>query len=190
MNKQQLEENARRFKFLSNYDSSKPTSYKPQTLMEFKKGDTTIFTHNVLQEMREGKIKSTHPLFEILYNVTDILLTEAYDTFSDFMSKLKTDKMSLQNPDNEIRRVYQGFVNGTPQRWRLIDPDEYIRCIKQYNHQNPQSGLYDEHWAPIIMNWVSNAKDNVAQFAANSYLCSGPTLEQDSENSEGQIYML
>jgi len=186
MNKDQLKEVADYFTHLYNYNPSNPTKFKQKPLLEIKRGDKTLFNHNVLVEMREGKIDRKHPLFEILHNVTDILLTEAYDLFADFMVKLKTDKMSLQSPNNEIRRVYQGFKSGTSQRWTLIDPDEYLRCIQQFSYQKPQSGAYEDYWAPRIMDWVANAKDNVAQLAANSYLTSGPTLDQESENSQGQ----
>jgi hypothetical protein len=105
------------------------------------------------------------------------------DTFPEFMQKLMTDETSLLRSDNAIRKVYEGFKSGTPQRWHLFEPEEYMRCIQQYS---PQSGAYDDCWAPRIAEWVANAKKNVLQFAANSYLCSGPTLEQDSENSQGQ----
>ena len=181
-----VEEVTKRFQFLYGYKPSKPTNYKPQTLWEIKGNDKTVFNHDVLMEMRNGKIDQKHVLFEILYNVKEILLTEAYNSFSEFMGNLRTDELSLQNSNNEVRRVYNGFVSGSPQRWKLIDPDEYLRCIQQYSYQKPQSGAYDDYWAPRIMEWVANAKDNVAQLAANSYLTSGPTLDQDSENASGQ----
>jgi len=86
--------------------------------MEFKRGDKTVFNHDVLVEMREGKIDKEHLIFEVLHNVTDILLTEAYDTFSEFMTNLKTDRDSLRNSKNVIRKVYNGFKSGTPQQWK------------------------------------------------------------------------
>jgi len=161
-------------------------NHKSKTLQEIKGDDKTVFTYDVLQEMREGKIKSNHPLFDILHHVRDILPTEACDTFSEFMSKLRTDSKSLQEPGNVVRRVYEGFKKGAPQRWKLIESDELLSCIQQYSCQKPQSGANDDYWVAKIMDWVVSAKDNIAQLAANSYLCSGPTLEQDSENSQGQ----
>jgi len=182
------EEAARRCDFLFNYDPSKPTKYhKPQTLLEIKKGDKTVFSYDVLREMREGKIDKNHILFEILHNVRDILLTEAYETFASFMSNLRTDTNSVQNPNNVVRWVFQNFKSGTPQRWKLIDPDEYLRCIQQFSYQNPQSGTYEDYWAPKIGDWVANAKDNVAQLAANSYLTSGPSLDPRSVNANGEL---
>jgi hypothetical protein len=182
-----INEAARRFNFLCGYDPSKPKNYKAPTLLEIKKGDKTVFNHTVLTEMREGKIDKTHPIFEILHNVTDILLTEAYDTFSEFMANLRTDTSSLQNSNNTIRQVYNGFKSGTPQRWVLIDPDEYLRCIQQYSYLKPQSGAYDDYWVPRIMDWVANSKDNIARLAANSYLTSGPTLDPRDMNSKGEF---
>jgi len=113
-------------------------------------------------------------IFEILYNVKDILYKKgAHDGFAEFMQKLKTDAISLQSPDNAIRKVYEGFKIGMPQKWHLIDADEY-------------ASISEEGDASRIVDWVAKAKENVLQFAANSYLCSGPTLEQESENSQGQ----
>ena len=109
-----------------------------------------------------------------------------YNIFSEFMQKLLTDKNSLQNPDNAVRKVYEGFKSGIKQRWLLIDANEYLKCMEQYSHFAPQSDVYDELWTPLIKDWVAKTKENILQFAANSYLCSGPTLEQDSENSQGQ----
>jgi len=161
-------------------------NHNSKTLQEIKGDDKTVFTYNVLQEMREGKIKSNHPLFDILHHVRDIIPTEAYDTFSEFMSKLRTDSKSVQEPDNVVRIVYEGFKNGAPQRWKLIEPVELQRCIQHYSCPKPLSGANDDYWVAKIMGWVASAKNNIAQLAANSYLCSGPTLEQDSENSQGQ----
>jgi len=188
MNKQEvINEATRRFKFLMGYDPAKPTNYKPQTLLEIKRGDKTVFNHDLLIEMRKGKIDRNHPIFEILHNVTDILLTEAYNTFSEFMSNLKTDTLSLHNPNNVVRQVYEGFKSGRKQRWKLIDPDEYLRCIQQYSYMKPQSGAYDDYWVPRIMDWVANAKDNLSQLAANSYLTSGPSLDPRITNSKGEL---
>ena len=186
MYQHQINEATRRFNFLCNYKPDKPTNYKPQTLSEIKGNDKTIFTYNILQEMQNGVIDQKNILFEILHNVKDILLTEAYNTFSDFMSKLKTDKASLESSDNIIRMVFERFKSGNSQNWKLINPDEYLRCIQQYSYQKPQSGAYDDYWTPRIMGWVANAKDNIAQLAANSYLCNGPTLDRSDENSNGQ----
>jgi hypothetical protein len=102
------------------------------------------------------------------------------------MSNLKTDKQSLSDSNNIVRQVYNGFKSGTPQRWKLIDPDEYLRCIQQYSYLKPQSGAYDDYWVPRIIDWVANAKDNISQLAANSYLCNGPTLKRYEQNSNGQ----
>ena len=184
--KELIKETTNRFNFICGYNSSKPTNYKPKTLLEIKGGDKTVFTYNVLQEMRSGKINQKHVLFEILHNVKDILLTEAYNTFSEFMGNLKTDKLSLQNSNNVIRKTFMGFMKRSPQRWKLIDPDEYLRCIQQYSYQKPQSEAYDDYWAPRIMEWVANAKDNISQLAANSYLTSGPTLDPRTTNENGE----
>ena len=184
---QLIEEASRRFNFMCNYDPSNPSNYTPTpTLLEIKGADKTVFTYDILKEMREGKISSTHPLFKIMPHVKDILLTEAYDTFSEFMSKLKTDKYSLLNGDNIIRKTYNNFKNNIPQRWKLIDPDEYLRCIQEYSFFEPQSGAYDDYWSRKIIDWVAGAKDNIAQFAANSYLYSGPTLDQTETNGKDQ----
>jgi len=182
------EEALSRFTSIMNYNPSNPTGYKtPQTLLEIKRGDKTVFNHSILVEMRNGKIETKHPLFEILHNVKDILLTEAYDTFSEFMSKLKTDTMSVQNSNNVVRRVFMNFMKRQPQHWKLIDPDEYLRCIQQFSYQKPQSGAYEDYWVPRIMDWAANAKDNVAQLAANSYLTSGPSLDPRATNSKGEL---
>ena len=147
-------------------------NHKSKTLQEIKGDDKTVFTYDVLQEMREGKINSNHPLFDILHNVGDILLTEAFEAFSVFMSKLKTDSKSVQDPDNVVRRVYEGFKKGMPQRWKLIEPDELLSCIQHYSCPKAQSDANDDYWVAKIMDWVANAKDNIAQLAANSYLCA------------------
>ena len=168
------------------YNPANPTNYAPQTLDEIKRGDKTVFDHSLLVEMRNGNISKNHIIYEILDNVTDILLTEAYNTFSEFMEDLKTDKQSISNSNNIVRQVYEGFKSGRKQRWILIDPDEYLRCIQQYSYMKPQSGAYDDYWVPRIMEWVANAKDNVAQLAANSYLCNGPTLKRYEGNSNNQ----
>ena len=195
MTKQQiLEEAARRFTFNLNYDPAKPRNYP--TLREIKGGDATVFNHELLKEMREGRISPIHPIFEALPNVRDILqLNEAYDTFSEFMSKLRTDTNSVKNSNNVIRRVFQDFMKRTPQRWKLIDPDEYLRCMQQFSHtyvnplgsfssgsgfekQRPQFGAEEDYWAPRIYDWIANIKDNIAQLAANSFLVSGPTVKK------------
>ena len=161
--------------------------YKPHTLMEIKRGDKTVFTYHVLQEMSEGKIDKKHVLFEILNNVKEILHTEAYNSFSEFMTNLRTDTSSLQNANNEVNKTFLCFMNRRPQRWKLIEPDEYMRCIQQSGCQKPLSDTYDDYWESRIMDWVANAKDNVAQLAANSYLTSGPTLNPRSTNENGEL---
>ena len=158
-------------------------NYKPQTLIEIKRGDKTVFTYHVLQEMREGKIDKKHVLFDILNNVKEIFHTEAYHSFSEFMANLRTDTSSLQNSDNVVKRTFMSFMKKKPQRWKLINPDEYLLCTQQYT----QSGVYDDYWVPRIMEWVANAKDNIAQLAANSYLTSGPTLYPRSTNENGEL---
>ena len=179
-----MQEAARRFNFTVNYNPSKPSNYP--TLLEIKGKDKTVFTYELLKEMRNGRVSPIHPIFEVLHNVRDILLTEAYDKFSEFMAKLSTDKNQLLHPDNVVRQTYENFRKGIPQRWKLIHPDEYIRCIEQYSFYEPHSESYDEYWAPRIVDWVANVKDNIAQFAANSYLFTGPTLERTDTNTKGQ----
>ena len=210
MNTQELiEETRRRFNFISNYNPAQPENYR-KTLREIKGDDKTLFNHDFLVKMREGKVKSNHPIFEILHHVNDILLTEAYNTFSEFMQSLRTDEQSLKNPKNAIRMVYNGFKSGNPQQWKLINPDEYKRCMTGYanrhsplsgesgggmtytgkeasSHFGPQSGAFDDYWCPRIWDWVASAKDNVAQLAANSYLNSGPSLDPRVTNSKGEL---
>ena len=208
-----LEDALKHHKFLCNYDPSKPTNYDPSkiskylTLREIKGGDATTFNHDVLKQMREGKIKPSHPLFEVLRSVKGILqLNEAYDTFSEFMSKLRTDTNSVKNSNNVLRQTYENFKKGTPQRWKLIDPDEYLRCMQQFTHEysnplsgagsidpettfysaggdRPQFGATEDYWTPRIYDWIANTKDNIAQLVANSYLTSGPTLTKQKNGT-------
>jgi len=153
---------------------------QPKTLREIKGDDRTVFTHDVLERMRDGEIDERHPIFGILHHVKDILhQNEAYDSFSEFMRKLKTDANSLQNPDNYIRRVYEDFRNGKPQQWKLIDPDEYQQFF--------QSDEFDACRQAQITGWIADAKDNAAQLAANSYLTSGPALDPRVKNSKGEL---
>jgi hypothetical protein len=184
-----IEETVKRFNFMSNYDVSKPYRYNRTTLREIKGDDKTVFTYDVLIEMRDGKLNKKHPLFEILSNVTDILqLNEEFNSFSDFMQKLKTDSNSVQNSNNYIRKTYNNFKNGKPQHWQLIDPDEYLRCIQKFTHfDKPMFGALEDYWTPRIYEWVSMTKDNVAQLAANSYLVNGPSLDPRIINSKGEL---
>jgi hypothetical protein len=186
----------KRFQFLYGYDPAKggqqtetKVVYKNK-LSEIKGNDKTVFTHTVLQEMREGKFDEKHLIFEALPSVkTLLLLDEEFQRFSEFMQSLRTDADALKSPDNAIRKVFQGFVSGKQQEWHLIEPEDYHMALRQYSYNTPQSEAYDSYWAPKIMEWVEMAKLNVQQFVANSYLCSGPTLEQDSENNKGQNLM-
>ena len=136
-----------------------------------------------MTEIRDGRFDRQDDLLTFLPNVRYVLQSnEAYGRFASFMSSLRIEAKSLQEPSNAIRKVYLDFRNGTPQQWELIDPDEYFSALK-----NDKPLTTDK-----VSQWVAMAKENIKLFAANSYLTSGPCLDPRVTNSEGQntLYLL
>ncbi|MDR1129874.1 MAG: hypothetical protein LBK96_02710 [Prevotellaceae bacterium] len=161
-------------------------------LREMTNKNNHHFTHKMLTEMKDGTFNDEY-LFEVMPAVKSILhLDEAYQSFSTFMEALNTDEQSLQSPSNAIRQVYEGFVSGEPQHWRLIDPVEYGAAINALTHGvagSDKAGLHhktEEHFQGKVNQWEDMIKYNIQQLAANSYLTSGPTLDPRDYNENGE----
>ena len=164
------------------YFPANPDGYS-NNLRDMTKKTKHHFTYDLLTEIRDGRFDKQDDFLTFLPNVRYILHSnEAYGRFASFMSSLRIEAKSLQEPSNAIRKVYLDFRNGTPQQWKLIDPDEYLSALK-----NNQSLTTDK-----VSQWVAMAKENIQLFAANSYLTSGPCLDPRITDSEGQntLYLL
>ena len=166
------------------YNPPNPVWYS-NNLREMMSKTKVHFNYYLLKEIHDGVIDQNDELLTYLPNVKQVLQNdEAYQSFSQFMGALRIDQKSLQNPSNAIRKVYNNFVNGTPQKWELIDPDEYISALKSFSQ--PQSVASENDRSKKIRQWEEMTKVNVQQFAANSYLTSGPCLDPRITNSQGQ----
>jgi hypothetical protein len=185
MRKFNIEETVKRFQFLSEYDTGKPTNYYDE-LKEYTKRVNRPLNHKMLSEMRGGYINEHRAILDLHPNINSILkIDEAYQNFSTFISSLKTDTASLQNPENSVRKVFNNFMNGTPQKWLLINPQEYHAALKHVMNSTAHR-LGDDHWARKVSEWEDMVKHNIRQLAANSFLTSGPELNQGRINSNGE----
>jgi hypothetical protein len=160
-------------------------------LREIRNANGHHFNYKILKEMRNGTFPEDDDLFNVLPAVREILqINEAYQSYSQFMKALSTDDKFLQSSSNAIRKTYNRFMAETPQRWYLIDPEEYLYALQR--HSKVQSGLSDDYWKKKIFEWENGVKENIQQFAGNSYLISGPTLDPRdyNENDENLLNLL
>jgi hypothetical protein len=176
------EEYRRKFQHMVDYDPANPSQLTEtkrtdgwtNNLVEAKTQTKHTLNSYILKELREGRGEEYKNMLHFIPSVRSVLQLneDIYGKYADFLKELDIDPMSLKNPDNAIRQVYNRFVEGKPQFWYLIDPQRYKDALLFTTKKLPYQ-REEKYWSDMVEEWADGVKKNILQFIANSILYSG-----------------